>query len=192
MLKTVILRVLADFGAYLAVEVGNANSQVVRVEIDAERKKAVGVEFERSRWLAPAADGTGFVGFPDSANLPVYIIGTEVPVPGGASHAVDHLDVTDPAAARRTFDVHSRSFAKRGLEAAFERVIGLVVQPGVEFGNANVIAYAPDWAKSLSHALSDMPNIVFEAHSTDYQTNQGRHAQHGLDRQGAIIDGVYQ
>ncbi|MGF9565931.1 D-tagatose-bisphosphate aldolase, class II, non-catalytic subunit [Neorhizobium sp. BT27B] len=146
-----------------------------------------------------------------SANLPVYIIGTEVPVPGGASHAVDHLDVTDPAAARRTLDVHSKSFAKRGLEAAFERVIGLVVQPGVEFGNANVIAYDQDRAKSLSHALSDMPSIVFEAHSTDYQTKAAlsalvddgfailkvgpgltfalREALYGLDLVAAELDG---
>ncbi|MCS4244034.1 D-tagatose-1,6-bisphosphate aldolase subunit GatZ/KbaZ [Rhizobium sp. BIGb0125] len=106
----------------------------------------------------------------NSSFSPVYIVGTEVPVPGGASHAVDDLDVTDPAAARRTYDVHSRSFAEHGLEAAFQRVIGLVVQPGVEFGNANVVAYRPDQARNLSQSLTDMPNVVFEAHSTDYQT----------------------
>lgn len=106
----------------------------------------------------------------NSSFSPVYIIGTEVPVPGGASHAVDDLDVTDPAAARRTYDVHFRSFAQEGLEAAFQRVIGLVVQPGVEFGNANVVAYQPEQARNLSQSLTDMPNVVFEAHSTDYQT----------------------
>ncbi|MBD9388976.1 D-tagatose-bisphosphate aldolase, class II, non-catalytic subunit [Agrobacterium sp. AGB01] len=106
----------------------------------------------------------------NSSFSPVYIVGTEVPVPGGASHAVDDLDVTDPAAARRTYDVHSKSFAEHGLEAAFQRVIGLVVQPGVEFGNANVVAYRPDQARNLSQSLTDMPNVVFEAHSTDYQT----------------------
>jgi len=106
----------------------------------------------------------------NSSFSPVYIVGTEVPVPGGASHAVDDLDVTDPAAARRTYDVHSRSFAEQGLEAAFQRVIGLVVQPGVEFGNANVVAYRPDQARNLSQSLTDMPNVVFETHSTDYQT----------------------
>ena len=106
----------------------------------------------------------------NSSFSPVYIVGTEVPVPGGASHAVDDLDVTDPAAARKTYDVHSRSFAEQGLEAAFQRVIGLVVQPGVEFGNANVVAYRPEQARNLSQSLTDMPNVVFEAHSTDYQT----------------------
>ncbi|MCQ1571626.1 D-tagatose-bisphosphate aldolase, class II, non-catalytic subunit [Neorhizobium galegae] len=147
-----------------------------------------------------------------SSVLPFYIIGTEVPVPGGASHAVDHLHVTDPAAARRTFDVHARSFAAKGLETAFDRVIGLVVQPGVEFGNANVVAYQPDRAKDLLQALVDMPNVVFEAHSTDYQTAEAlstlvddgfailkvgpgltfalREALYGLDLIAAELDGA--
>lgn len=117
-----------------------------------------------------------------SPGSPVYIIGTEVPVPGGASHAVDHLDVTDPAGARRTFDVHSQSFAAKGLEPAFDRVIGLVVQPGVEFGNANVIDYRPERSKALSQSLDNMPNVVFEAHSTDYQT---------VDALSALVDGGF-
>jgi D-tagatose-bisphosphate aldolase class II non-catalytic subunit len=96
----------------------------------------------------------------NSSFSPVYIIGTEVPVPGGASHAVDNLDVTDPAAARRTYDVHFRSFAQEGLEAAFQRVIGLVVQPGVEFGNANVVAYQPEQARNLSQSLTDIRPIT--------------------------------
>lgn len=101
---------------------------------------------------------------------PSYIIGTEVPVPGGASHAVDHLDVTDPEAARGTYEVHNQAFAAKSIEGAFDRVIGLVVQPGVEFGSANVVAYKPALARALSRSLADMPNIVFEAHSTDYQS----------------------
>lgn len=118
----------------------------------------------------------------NSSVSPVYIIGTEVPVPGGASHAVNDLDVTDPAAARRTYEVHSRSFAEKGLEAAFQRVIGLVVQPGVEFGNANVVAYQPDQARKLSQSLTEMPNVVFEAHSTDYQTAEAL---------SALVDGGF-
>jgi D-tagatose-1,6-bisphosphate aldolase subunit GatZ/KbaZ len=44
------------------------------------------------------------------------------------------------------------------------------VQPGVEFGNANVAIYRPERARNLSRALAGMPGIVFEAHSTDYQS----------------------
>jgi len=111
-----------------------------------------------------------------SAVPPVYIIGTEVPVPGGALEEVAGLEVTSPQAARTTIEVHKAVFAAQGLEGAFERVIGLVVQPGVEFGNQNVVAYAPAAAKALSQSLHQLPNLVFEAHSTDYQTPEALRA----------------
>jgi D-tagatose-1,6-bisphosphate aldolase subunit GatZ/KbaZ len=100
---------------------------------------------------------------------PVYIIGTEVPPPGGATHAITELAVTSPAAAAETLAIHREAFASSGVSAAFERVIGIVVQPGVEFGNANVVIYRPERAHELSAALDRMPGIAFEAHSTDYQ-----------------------
>jgi D-tagatose 6-phosphate 4-epimerase len=65
--------------------------------------------------------------------------------------------------------LHRSAFAKVGIADAFDRVIGLVVQPGVEFGNENVVPYAPDLARALVAALPDLP-MLFEAHSTDYQT----------------------
>jgi D-tagatose-1,6-bisphosphate aldolase subunit GatZ/KbaZ len=100
---------------------------------------------------------------------PVYIIGTEVPPPGGATHALDELEVTRPEAAKNTLAVHRAAFAKAGVESALERVIAIVVQPGVEFGNANVVLYRPDRADGLIGALDQMPGLLFEAHSTDYQ-----------------------
>ncbi len=100
---------------------------------------------------------------------PVYIIGTEVPPPGGATHALDELEVTRPEAAINTLAVHRAAFAKAGVEGALERVIAIVVQPGVEFGNANVVLYRPDRADGLVGALDQMPGLLFEAHSTDYQ-----------------------
>ncbi len=101
---------------------------------------------------------------------PVYIVGTEVPIPGGAMEELDVLELTKPEAARETIAVHRRAFEQAGVGAAFSRVVGAVVQPGVEFGNENVIAYVPDAAQALSATLSELPGLVFEAHSTDYQT----------------------
>jgi D-tagatose-1,6-bisphosphate aldolase subunit GatZ/KbaZ len=100
---------------------------------------------------------------------PVYIIGTEVPIPGGAMEELDALEVTTPQAAIRTVEIHAEAFRTAGAADAFARVIGVVVQPGVEFGNHNVIAYAPQKARALSESLDRLPNLVFEAHSTDYQ-----------------------
>ena len=84
-------------------------------------------------------------------------------------HVIDAIEPTSPAAARETVATHREVFLAQGLAGAFERVIALVVQPGVEFGNSNVIAYQPDKAHALSAALSNAPQLVFEAHSTDYQ-----------------------
>lgn len=100
---------------------------------------------------------------------PVYVIGTEVPVHGGAFEALDHLAVTTPEAALETVRIHRQAFSRRGLDQAFSRAIGVVVQPGVEFGNAEVIAYRPERAGALAGTLRDLPQFVFEAHSTDYQ-----------------------
>lgn len=100
---------------------------------------------------------------------PLYIIGTEVPPPGGADHALDAITPTTPEAARRTIAVHREVFAAQGLGDALGRVIGLVVQPGVEFGNRNVIPYDPGKARALIGLLGEEPGLVYEAHSTDYQ-----------------------
>ncbi len=100
---------------------------------------------------------------------PVYIIGTEVPPPGGATHALEELEVTAPDAVLETLRVHHAAFNAAGVAPALERVIGVVVQPGVEFGNANVMLYKPARAGALIAALDAMPGLVFEAHSTDYQ-----------------------
>jgi D-tagatose 6-phosphate 4-epimerase len=102
-------------------------------------------------------------------NVPRYVIGTEVPVPGGALEAIEILDVTRPEAALRTHQSHREAFEVAGIGTAFSRVVGLVVQPGVEFGSKNVVSYVRERAAGLSAALQDLPGLAFEAHSTDYQ-----------------------
>lgn len=100
---------------------------------------------------------------------PVYVIGTEVPPPGGAAGAMDGLQVTSARAVRDTLAAHEAAFAARGLKAAWRRVIALVAQPGVEFGHASVHDYAPEKARPLRELIAELPHIVYEAHSTDYQ-----------------------
>ena len=110
-----------------------------------------------------AADALGTV------TKPVYIVGTEVPPPGGAKDEVNQLEVTSAEHASRTLSVHERAFADRGLGDAWRRVVGLVVQPGVEFGHSSVHRYRADRAGDLRGTLERWPNLVYEAHSTDYQ-----------------------
>lgn len=104
------------------------------------------------------------------AMQPVFVIGSEVPIPGGAQEQEDALAVTKPEAFRDTVDTYKRCFREAGLEDGWNDVIAIVVQPGVEFGDDQVFMYDHDKAISLCAALRDFPEIVFEGHSTDYQT----------------------
>jgi D-tagatose-1,6-bisphosphate aldolase subunit GatZ/KbaZ len=97
------------------------------------------------------------------------VIGTEVPVPGGTRGADEAPAPTRVVDMESTLDLTRRAFLARGLEAAWRRVIALVVQPGVEFGDHRVHPYERAKALPLSKALARHPGLVFEGHSTDYQ-----------------------
>ncbi|MFV0409878.1 MAG: class II D-tagatose-bisphosphate aldolase non-catalytic subunit [Paracoccus sp. (in: a-proteobacteria)] len=107
---------------------------------------------------------------PDPAAL-CYVVGTEVPPPGGARiEDGDHgIAPTDPARARHTIACHRAAFAKLGLDAAWDRVIGLVVQPGLEFAPTHIDRFDMSTPDLLSAALDGAAGLAFEAHSTDYQ-----------------------
>lgn len=97
-----------------------------------------------------------------------YIIGTEVPPPGGMGSGHEIVP-TAPDHAERTWALHREAFARSGLSQAFERVVAIVVQPGLDFGNEDVVHFDPQSAAALSARLSVLGRAVYEAHSTDYQ-----------------------
>ncbi|HEY2455408.1 MAG TPA: tagatose-bisphosphate aldolase subunit GatZ [Scandinavium sp.] len=104
-----------------------------------------------------------------------YVIGTEVPVPGGEASTIGTVHVTREEDAARTLKTHQDAFRALGLEEALSRVIAIVVQPGVEFDHTQIIHYQPQAALALSAWIKGTP-LVYEAHSTDYQTRQAYHA----------------
>lgn len=124
----------------------------------------VAVSAERAARLARIAEKAG------NANLR-YVIGTEVPVPGGAVERGGCVRVTKVEDAQQTIEITRQAFYKAGLHSAWERVIAIVVQPGVEFGDDFVLPYQPEAARALSLFIETQP-FVYEAHSTDYQTPQ--------------------
>jgi D-tagatose-1,6-bisphosphate aldolase subunit GatZ/KbaZ len=99
----------------------------------------------------------------------LYVIGTEVPAPGGESLAAAGPAVSSADQIHHTLELFRAAFAEQDVTSAWERVIGLVVQPGVEFGENVIFDYDRQKASSLSSALPDDPPLVYEAHSTDYQ-----------------------
>lgn len=101
---------------------------------------------------------------------PVFVIGSEVPIPGGAQEAEDSLSVTSPEDFRKTVLTYQQVFAGEGITEGLQNVIAVVVQPGVEFGDDQVFLYDHNAAKDLCAALSDFPGLCFEGHSTDYQS----------------------
>jgi len=102
--------------------------------------------------------------------VPLYVIGTEVPIPGGELSDSCAPEITRAEDALRTIEIARRLFESRGLQSAWQRVIALVVQPGVEFGDAKVIPYRPEGTLELARLAETQWHGVFEAHSTDYQT----------------------
>jgi D-tagatose-1,6-bisphosphate aldolase subunit GatZ/KbaZ len=120
---------------------------------------------ERAARLCEVAEAAAL----DASSKPVYVIGTEVPTPGGAQEEME-IEVTSTASLKEMLDVHHRAFSRRNLLSAWERIVGVVVQPGVEFGNETVADYVPAKAAELIQSILQQKGIVFEAHSTDYQT----------------------
>lgn len=124
---------------------------------------------ERTSFLCKAAEDA-WTTFQKSGPKPVYIIGTEVPVPGGARGYEEEIVVTSPQDAVKTISTIKKAFLRSGLSDAWERVIGVVVQPGVEFGDDQIFKYQRHKAKELSCKILEFDHLVYEAHSTDFQT----------------------
>lgn len=124
---------------------------------------------ERAAELCSAAE-EAYRTLPRSAPPPLYVIGTEVPIPGGEEIGAKAPSVTGTKGLKHTLEVAKKAFLARGLDSAWGRVIAVVVQPGVEFGDSTVFPYDAKKAKPLARFLPGMWSGVFEAHSTDYQT----------------------
>ncbi|WP_068084063.1 D-tagatose-bisphosphate aldolase, class II, non-catalytic subunit [Polycladidibacter stylochi] len=103
---------------------------------------------------------------------PLYIVGTEVPVPGGETDGLTGIQISKVPDVKETIELHRKAFEARGLQDAFTRVIGVVVQPGVDFDHTSIIAYDRPKAKELAEFIADQKGLVFEAHSTDYQPKE--------------------
>ncbi len=108
---------------------------------------------------------------PDKQSLS-YVIGTEVPVPGGEADDMSGISVTSPSRLNETISTHQEAFEALGVSGAMDRVIAVVVQPGVDFSHDGIFHYDRGKAADLTAAISAFEGLAFEAHSTDYQTTE--------------------
>ena len=127
------------------------------------------VAAQRTARLAAVAERAAADAGVEAYRCPVYVIGTEVPVPGGQADGHEGPVPTRVEDAERGLDLTRAAFARRGLVRAWERVLAQVVQPGVEFGDDVVFPYRREAAAGLRSWSERQERLVFEAHSTDYQ-----------------------
>jgi D-tagatose-1,6-bisphosphate aldolase subunit GatZ/KbaZ len=130
-----------------------------------EKPLEVSIIAERAAQLCQVAENVG-----SDSQRPLYVIGTDVPIPGGAQEHLSEIRITPVNEVEETIEVTQKAFYKLGLDEAWDRVLAVVVQPGVEFGDMAVIGYDKDKASLLSRFIEKTESLTYEAHSTDYQT----------------------
>jgi D-tagatose-1,6-bisphosphate aldolase subunit GatZ/KbaZ len=123
---------------------------------------------DRAAELCRAAE-EAYQELPAGSPAPLYVIGTEVPVPGGEQAEMQSPEATNTADLSQTLEQAKKAFSARKLQGAWERVIAVVVQPGVEFGDDRIFPYDAAKAKQLSRYARARWKRAYEAHSTDFQ-----------------------
>ncbi len=136
-------------------------------EVCARRGARLAAACEKAFAEFCASEQTAGRPMPDA---PLYVIGSEVPVPGGDVQ-VSEMGVTNPADALKTIAAYHEAFDRLGLQEAFSRVIALVVEMGVEFHEWTIDEYDRSRTRDIVAALRETP-LAIEGHSTDYQTTQ--------------------
>lgn len=126
---------------------------------------------ERTAQMVEVAEVTAKEIYGES-NEVFYIVGTEVPPPGGAKSHESEVAVTPTDEVKETISLIKEYFEKYNISYAWDKVKAVVVQPGVEFGDDFVFPYKKGQASHLSKFIEGYPSIVYEAHSTDYQTEE--------------------
>ncbi len=98
-----------------------------------------------------------------------FVVGSEVPTPGGSYTDENAITISGVDETEENIADIRKAFIEYHLEDAWERIKAFVVQPGVEFSDTHVHAFQPEKAKALSVLIEQYENLVYEAHSTDYQ-----------------------
>lgn len=152
---------------------GYVEAGVTKIHLDAsmacqgENTPSFELVAERSAQLCVVAEQ-----YAPHPSLLSYVIGTEVPVPGGESDDMAGIQVTTPDRLAETVDTHKVAFEAAGVPQGIDRTIAVVVQPGVDFSHDAIFHYDRDKAVELTSAIDAYEGVAFEAHSTDYQSTE--------------------
>ena len=139
---------------------------------------------ERTADLCQVAEET-FKNLKDKSPEPLYVIGSDVPIAGGAQEDLSHIEPTTVSSVAETIRLTQKAFYIRDLQAAWDRVVAIVVQPGVEYGDTKIIDYDREKARPLSEFIETFDKLIYEAHSTDYQRSKS--LRHMVEDHFAIL-----
>jgi D-tagatose-1,6-bisphosphate aldolase subunit GatZ/KbaZ len=136
---------------------------------DASPRLPISDTAQRAAQLCRAAEQAAQGKAPEAR--PLYVIGNEVPTPGGGLTPDHPVSVSDPAQMAAAIEQYESAFRKQDLAAAWHRVLAVVVQPGVDFGDQAAAPYLAGQAAALCAAHGQLPGLMtYEVHATDYQT----------------------
>lgn len=137
-------------------------------EVDAIPNKT---SAERAAKLCLAAERTAEQ--MQQQTYPIYVIGAEVPTPGGSTATINDVPVSDPQEVSGFIEICRTEFLRAGLNDAWNRVVAVVVQPGIDFGETWVAPFNSGVAGMLSEFHNRLPGaMTYEIHATDFQTGQ--------------------
>jgi D-tagatose-1,6-bisphosphate aldolase subunit GatZ/KbaZ len=106
----------------------------------------------------------------------IYIIGSDVPPPGGAKITDESnneiIHITSKESIEMTLFYTNKYLNEIGLSDVKEKIAAIVVQPGVEFNNDSVDIFEISKAKEQVNFINNLYKIVYEAHSTDFQPEE--------------------
>jgi len=100
----------------------------------------------------------------------VYAVGAEVPVPGGMGPGKNEIRVSSAEDIQNTLHIMQQVFFKNGLSQAWDRCVAVVAETGATFDAETIYPYDSSKTRDLQLFIKKRKNLVFEAHSTDFQT----------------------
>jgi len=100
---------------------------------------------------------------------PVYVIGSDVPPPGGGVSFAP--EVTSKEELEECLDIFQYAFKKEGVSEVFNYVVAVVANFGVDFTADLIFDFNQELIFPLKEVITKF-NLVFEGHSTDYQTKE--------------------
>ena len=138
-------------------------------EVDDGSCLPVRVSVQRSAVLCRVAEDVA-ANRPGDRFSPIYVIGTDVPIPGGMYGEEHSPRISKIADVENTIASARECFDKQNLKNAWDRTIAVVVQPGVDFGPETIVTYNRKHSEKLVSYIKNDSKFVYEAHATDYQT----------------------